>query len=227
MSLSQYLWDEAIKPRFAAILEHPFLSGLTTGELPAESFRHYVLQDACYLRDFARGLAVLGARAEEDEMVMRFCDHAKNAILVERALHAGFLSEWGLSEEAIGKTEPAPNCLLYTSYLLRTAYTRPYFEALGAFLPCYWIYREVGRELGVQGSPNALYQRWIDTYAGDEFDQVVREMLAAVDSAGTDLTQAQRGAVAKHTRTTAELEWCFWDMGYRRQAWPLAGIDEK
>ena len=44
---------------YAKIETHPFLRGLTDGTLPEELFRHYVLQDAHYLRDFGRGLALI------------------------------------------------------------------------------------------------------------------------------------------------------------------------
>ena len=41
------LWDAA-SPIFAAILEHPFLRGLTDGSLPEEKFQFYVQQDSLY-----------------------------------------------------------------------------------------------------------------------------------------------------------------------------------
>ena len=48
---------------YAAILDHPFLRGLTDGSLPRDAFAHYVVQDAHYLREYARALAVLSAKA--------------------------------------------------------------------------------------------------------------------------------------------------------------------
>ncbi len=220
MRFTDTIWEQAISPTFEAILAHPFLAGLTDGTLDEAAFRHYVLQDAQYLRDFARGLAVIAARAEDEERLMLFCDHAKNAIVVERALHAGFLADWGLSATE-AEVEPAPTCLLSPSHLMRTAYTRPYAEALGASPPCYCVYWEVGKALVKKGSPHTLYQRWIDTYAGEEFATVVKEMLEAVDAACAPLTAAQRQAVAEQSRRAARFEWMFWDMGYHRQTWPV------
>jgi len=49
------LW-RSIEPIYATILAHPFLRGLTDGGLPREAFRFYAVQDALYLRDFARAL---------------------------------------------------------------------------------------------------------------------------------------------------------------------------
>ena len=45
--------------------------------------------------------------------------------------------------------------MLYTSYLLRIAYERPFHEGLGAFLPCYWIYWEVGKAPRARGLTSA------------------------------------------------------------------------
>ena len=57
MRLTTELWA-AIEPIYAAILRHPFVRGLTDGTLPRESFEFYAIQDALYLREFARAQAV-------------------------------------------------------------------------------------------------------------------------------------------------------------------------
>ena len=56
------LWAD-VEDVYAAILAHPFLTGLADGTLPRESFRHYIVQDAHYLRGYARALAVCAAKA--------------------------------------------------------------------------------------------------------------------------------------------------------------------
>jgi thiaminase/transcriptional activator TenA len=180
MAFSETLW-QSIEGIFAKILEHPFLKGLTDGTLDEEAFRFYVVQDALYLRDFARGLAILGAKAPEDDWLVMFCEHAKSAIIVERALHESFFREWGLSDEEVYATPMAPTNLLYTSYLLRVAYERPFHEGIGAFLPCYRIYLEVGKALEAKGSPNPIYQRWIETYSSAEYEGIVRQVITAAD----------------------------------------------
>ena len=45
MAFTRELW-KSIEPIYAAILEHPFLRGLTDGSLPRESFKFYAVQDA-------------------------------------------------------------------------------------------------------------------------------------------------------------------------------------
>ena len=40
--------------------------------------------------------------------------------------------------------------------------------AAASMLPCSWLYQEIGAQLVKQHSPEPLYQRWIETYAGEE-----------------------------------------------------------
>lgn len=214
------LW-QAAAPTYAKIVEHPFLKGLTDGTLPEEAFRHYVLQDAHYLREFGRGLALIGTKAASDDDFMMFCQHGANAIVVERALHEGFFKAWNLTPAAVAAVPVAPNCLLYTSYLLRVAHERPFHEALAAFLPCYWIYGEVGKRLSAAGSPHPLYRQWIATYGGEEFGAVVRQVLAVAERVAAPLTEAQRDAMRAQFVQTSRFEWMFWEMGWQRQAWPV------
>jgi thiaminase/transcriptional activator TenA len=218
--LTADLWM-GIEDTYAAILRHPFVTGLTDGSLPPEAFRFYVVQDAHYLRDYARALSVAAARAPEERDIEMFAQHAAGAIAVERSLHEGFFAEWGMTEEDVARTPLAPTTLAYTSYLLATAYAGSFPELLAAVLPCYWIYWEVGKALLAEGSPDPLYARWIETYGGEEFADVVRAVLALTDRLGPELGAAERARMARHFNTTARYEWMFWDMGLRQEAWPV------
>lgn len=219
-TLTGRLWA-SVDGIFKEILSHPFIGGLTDGSLKRDAFRFYVEQDALYLTDFARALAICAAKAPHEDAIQMFCDHASGAIAVERQLHDGFFRDFGLSQDDVRLVPMAPTNLAYTSYLLRTAYGGSFPDALGAVLPCYWIYWEVGKALLDQASPDPLYQRWIDTYAGDEFGDVVRSVLALTDTLGEQLSDAEEERFTKHFITTTRYEWMFWDMGYRQEQWPI------
>jgi thiaminase/transcriptional activator TenA len=219
-SLTQRLW-ESISSTYGAILEHPFIAGLTTGDLKREAFEFYVVQDALYLQEYSRALALCAARAPNEDATKMFAEHAAGAIAVEHQLHDSFFKDFGLSERDVRTTELAPTNLAYTSYLLATAYRGSFAEALGAVLACYWIYMEVGNELIRKGSPNPLYRRWIDTYGGEEYREIVTRVLHLTDEVGAEVSPIEEEKMTKHFRTTARFEWMFWDMGYRREAWPV------
>ena len=150
-----------------------------------------------------------------------FARHAADAIAVEKALHGSLLADLGIDPASAAEAEPAPANLAYTSYLLATVSTGSYAEGVGAVLPCYWIYWEVGKELLRRGSPDPRYQRWIDMYSSEEFGDVVREVIAVTDELGPGLGARERDRVHRHFRATSRYEWMFWEMGYRQEAWPV------
>lgn len=214
------LW-RSIEGVYGVILEHPFLAGLVNGTLPQEQFRHYVVQDALYLRDFARALAIVGARSQNEDALVMFAEHAIGAMTVERSLHEGFFVEFGLTRAEAEQAPMAPTTLAYTSYLLRISCLGDYAQILAAILPCYWIYNEVGRALVAGGSPHPLYRRWIDTYGGEEFAKLVEAVLTLVDRMGAELTLAQRAAAQTCFETASRYEAMFWDMGWTLERWPV------
>lgn len=220
MGFSAELW-KSIAPIYDAILRHPFITGLGDGSLNRESFKFYVVQDALYLREFGRALSLAGARAPHDDWIVMFNEHAANTLRVERALHEGFFKQWGLTPQQVAATAPAPANLAYTSFLLAAAYGGKFHEAVAALLPCYWIYWEVGKELERKRSPEPIFQRWIDTYASEEFAGVVRAVIDVTDNIAAELRPAELEAMRRGFITTSRYEWMFWDMGYRRESWPV------
>src|SRR5512136_3298550 len=100
MKFTESLWV-SIEDIYNKIRRHPFIQGLIDGSLDEEAFRFYVIQDALYLRDYARGLALLGTKAPHDQWLMMFVEHARDVIVVERALHESFFKDWRLTDEEV------------------------------------------------------------------------------------------------------------------------------
>ncbi len=220
MTFTESLWI-SIEDIYDKILKHPFIRGLIDGSLDEEAFRFYVIQDALYLRDYARGLALLGTKAPDDQWLMMFVEHARDAIVVERALHESFFKDWNLRVEDVNSTPMAPTNLFYTSYLLRIAYERPFQEVLGCFLPCYWIYWEVGKELERRGSPKELFRRWIQAYSSEPYGSIVRQVLEVMDQVAQGAGEGDLKRIQYHFRMTSKLEYLFWDMGFQKQGWGI------
>ena len=204
-----------------AIMRHPFVRGLADGSLGIDRFKFYVVQDAIYLRDFSRALCLTAASAPDEQTMLMLQRHAVEAIEVERQLHDGFIRQFGMHPEQIESTEPAPTNMAYCSYLVATASTRPFHESLGALLPCYWIYWYVGSELERLGSPQALYRRWIDSYAAEQFAAVAQSVIERLEREAVHLDREAKEAVAKHFTQTSKYEWMFWDMAWRMEQWPV------
>jgi thiaminase/transcriptional activator TenA len=176
-------------------------------------------QDSLYLRDFSRALAITGARLPDADAAQSFFGFAQGALVVEGLLHEEYFRLFDVTLDVV----KAPACFAYTQYLLATASTSPHQEAAAALLPCFWIYREVGKQIvgraagRLEGNP---YARWIETYSGAQFDASVTRAIEIVEDLASgaphEVLLAMRGAYEQ----SARMEWMFWDSAYRLEQWP-------
>ncbi|MCM3924277.1 TenA family protein [Frankia sp. AiPs1] len=220
---------------YEAILAHPFLTGLTDGSLPRAAFAHFVVQDAHYLRDYARALAVCAAKAPTEDDVRTLANDAAEAVAAEQAMHADLLDALGgptPSDRTPGDRMPggtplgdvatvAPTTRAYTSYLLATVYGDSFLAGLAAVLPCYWIYARVGARLLADSSPDPVYARWIAAYGDPAFQAVADRVVGLIDRVGADASAPELSRAAEHFAVTARYEWMFWDAAWRRETWPI------
>ena len=220
MSFTDDLWKSTL-PVYEEILRHPFIQELTDGSLASERFVFYMKQDALYLREFSRALALTGARLPDAGAAQSFMGIAHGVFTVERQLHESYFREYGESLDA----EHAPACFAYTQFLLAAATTESHRVAAAALLPCFWIYREVGNEI-VRRAEDSLasnpYARWIDMYSGEGYNESVTRAIEIVEALGGEASREERAAMQRAFEHSARLEWMFWDSAYRLEQWPPA-----
>ena len=206
---------------YERILALPFNRELTAGILAEEKFRHYMIQDAHYLEGFARALSLVSAKGQTADHIVHFAMAAQTAIVVERSLHADYFGKFGVSPDDFAAAEPTPVCEHYVSYLLRVTALEPFEVGLAALLPCFWIYREVGRHIHQAAVEPNPYQAWIDTYAGAEFEAAVDAVITVVDQVATGASPRMHAAMHLAYKRATQLEWMFWDSAYHLKAWPV------
>jgi thiaminase/transcriptional activator TenA len=217
---SRTAWDRNAEV-YEVIRTMPFNQELAAGTLSEARFKHYITQDAHYLIGFGRALTLAAAKAPDPDRIVQFAKSAEGALVVERALHGSFFRSYGITADDFAATPLSPACHHYVSYLLATAYAEPYEVLLGALLPCFWIYAEVGRDIHARARPGNPYQAWIDTYAGEAFHAAVAAVIDATDQAAarasSDITERMHAAYRRAT----QLEWMFWDSAYRLEGWSV------
>lgn len=81
-----------VQPILSAIFKHPFVVSLANGTLDIEKFKFYMIQDAMYLRYFAKGLALLAAKSDTPSVITEFAIHAKDSIEAELQLHQHYFT---------------------------------------------------------------------------------------------------------------------------------------
>ncbi|SHJ00732.1 thiaminase II [Pseudozobellia thermophila] len=215
MNWSTKAWQE-IGPIYQKIIEMPFIEELMKGSLPLEKFQFYMVQDAHYLDQFGRALAIIAARTHDLEDSLAFIKFAEGAVVVEKALHESYFEGYGLKER--GSIQPT--CHHYGHFLKSTAALQPVEVAIAAVLPCFWIYKEVGDHIySNQVSDNNPYQKWIDTYAGEEFGLITQRAVAISDRIALGCTPKQRQAMTEAFITASRLEYEFWHSAYTLRRW--------
>src|SRR5438105_8965212 len=108
MRFSDEAWQQNAALR-EAIHRLPFNSELAAGILSRDRFRFYILQDAIYLGQYARVLALAAAKAPDMAGLEGFGKSALGAVAVEQALHARYLQEFGVDPAAVAAAEPPPD----------------------------------------------------------------------------------------------------------------------
>lgn len=215
MNWSTNAWEH-IKPIYNSIVKMPFITELREGTLPVEKFQFYMAQDAHYLEHFGRSLAIIASRIQEVTDMLAFIKFSEGAIVVENALHESYFKEFNLT----GKGSMQPACHHYVHSLKSTASLASVEVAVAAVLPCFWIYREIGTFIYEnQNTAANPYKKWIDTYAGDDFDVLVKQAIEIADRLASKGTTAQQQAMTDAFCTSSHLEFQFWDAAYRLRTW--------
>ncbi|WP_036482115.1 thiaminase II [Myxosarcina sp. GI1] len=226
MNFSTQAWKD-IGNIYDAILIMPFLQELATGSLNKEVFQHYIIQDAIYLGEFSRVLAIIAAKAPRPEIQLQFADMAREAIAVERSLHEDFFSEFGIAAEFALATEPSPTCLGYTNFLTAVAYRHNFAVIVAAVLPCFWIYSEVGKHIYQKATANNPYQKWLDTYVDEDFEASVKYTIDVCDRAAKDAAAVDLKLMKQVFYRASQYEWLFWDSSYRLERWQIGNKKSK
>ncbi|MBV8326203.1 thiaminase II [Chryseobacterium sp.] len=215
MKWSEHIWQR-ITPHYQSILNMPFIKELSEGALPQEKFRFYMAQDSLYLEHFGRTLSLIAAKIPDLTDVLAYMRFAESTIVVENALHESYFKDFGVTDK--GVLEPA--CHHYIHFLRSTAALESVEIATAAVLPCFWIYREVGNYIYQnQNTNNNPYEKWIATYAGEEFSAAVDHAIAICDKMAENTTEEIRQKMTEAFIMSTRLEYHFWEAAYELKTW--------
>ena len=221
MQFSSQAWKN-IDSIYHAILTMPFIEELQSGSLDKAIFQHYIIQDALYLGEFARVLAIISAKAPKPQIQLQFANSVAEAIVVERGLHENFFTQFGIKAETALATQSSPTCLNYTNFLVATAYQYSFPVTVAAVLPCFWIYFEVGKHIYQKANSEANpYQKWIDTYVDPDFETLVNSVIEIVDREAQKASATELELMNRVFYRASVFEWMFWDSSYQLEQWQI------
>ena len=210
---------DAVADIMPKIYQHPFNQELAQGTLAREKFIFYLKQDALYLMDFSKALALTATRLPHNQQSELFMQFAMNAITAERDLHVNILKKYATTPSTSNKQSPF--CFMYSNYLLRMASTAAVEEAVASLLPCFWVYQQVGQRALAEKTSNNPYQEWIDLYSSHEFNHSVDLMIATLNDLAKHASIPCQQKMLSAFRQATLCEWQFWQGAYLQLTWPM------
>ena len=176
MALSSNLW-QTNHDIAQACLQNPFVKGLADGSLSRKRFAYYVSQDVFFLKAFARGYSIAGAKAPDWE---GFCTlHAlADGVLEEMKLHDKYAAEWGVD---VVNVAPGAATRRYTDFLLATAWAYDTGITVVALSPCMRLYAYLGQQLAQKNPPEHQYIDWIRTYSSPDIENLAQQLEQLTD----------------------------------------------
>ena len=218
---TEALW-RAMEPTFERILVHPFITGLADGSLPKDTFAGYLIQDQFYLEEYGRCWALLGAHSAVIDDLVTFTGKIGDSLAYEQETQAELLEAMGYDrEKMLAETEPSPSCVGFTSFIKDSCATRAWPDGFVSVLECPWAYWELGKVLNRRGSPDPIYQKWIEGYLTEGFEEACEKLHAIWERVASDLGPIALESAASHARTAIRFDWMFWDAAWRREQWAV------
>jgi thiaminase/transcriptional activator TenA len=168
-SLSESLWHRN-RVLAQAALEHSFVRGIASGELPRARFAYYVGQDAAFLDAFCRAYALVLAKSPDQEGLIAFRELLDATD--ELRLHQDYAARWDVDLHQGADRATAA----YAHFLLAVAALEPVGHIAAAMTPCMRLYAYLGQQLTAQTKPDSPYREWVMTYSSPQFEALARRV---------------------------------------------------
>ena len=212
----------AAAPIWEADLKHPFVRGIADGSLPTEKFKFYLIQDYLFLLDYSRVFAHGVIKAHDEATMALFSQLLNETLNTEMDLHRGYCEKFGISAAEMEAAPMAPTTHAYTRHVLNVAENGTLAELVAGVLPCQWGYAEIGTTLTEQGgSPEPLYQEWIDMYASPEFLSLGEWLRGLLNELTAEYSNRQKARIKDYFFTSSRYEYLFWEMAYTQETWKI------
>ena len=213
---------QSAAPIWEADLRHPFVRGIADGTLPPDKFKFYLIQDYLFLLDYSRVFAYGVIKAPDEATMALFSQLLNETLNTEMDLHRGYCEKFGISAAEMEQAPVAPTTHAYTRHVLNVAQSGTLAELIAGVLPCQWGYAEIGTTLAEQGgSPEPLYQEWIEMYASDEFLALGKWLRSLLNELTAESSSTEKERLKRHFLFSSRYEYLFWEMAWTQEAWQI------
>ena len=200
----------------------PSFAALPMARCRLEKFKFYLIQDYLFLLDYSRVFAYGVIKAPDEATMALFSQLLNETLNTEMDLHRGYCEKFGISAAEMEQAPVAPTTHAYTRHVLNVAQSGTLAELIAGVLPCQWGYAEIGTTLAEQGgSPEPLYQEWIEMYASDEFLALGKWLRSLLNELTAESSSAEKERLKRHFLFSSRYEYLFWEMAWTQEAWQI------
>lgn len=217
MSLTES-WRQKLDPVWSAARTHAFLQELVESRLPHENFLFYLHQDAWFLAEDAKVMAIAASRAPTLALSARISELIAAVNAAEQGRHKVFA-------EALGKPidtashRPAPTAYAYVSHLRSVALDGNLATIMAALLPCPWLYCDFGQYFLKRTPTDPIYRDWLLPYKDPAFGERVAFHRTLVEELVEQSSPLDRIRAERAFETSIRYEGRFWDMAMSLETW--------
>ena len=215
------LLKEENKENWILYTKHDFLQKLSQGTLKEEKFLNYLIQDYLFLIQFSKAWSLAILKSDNLEEMKIAASTVNDLINFEMELHISLCGNYGISQSDLENADEENQNIAYTRYVLELGYSGDLLDLLSSLAPCVLGYGEIGINYKNSDPKISMYQKWIDTYSSNEYQDVCKNVSNLIDQAfmlrlGDDFVSTYKWQkVNKIFNKATLLEVDFWNMAMK------------
>ena len=177
------LLREKNKDNWILYTKHDFLKKLSAGTLKEEKFLNYLIQDYLFLIQFSKAWSLAILKSDNLEEMKIAASTVNDLINFEMELHISLCANYGISKSDLENADEENQNIAYTRYVLELGYSGDFLDLLSSLAPCVLGYGEIGINYKNSNPKISMYQKWIDTYSSNEYQDVCKNVANLIDQA--------------------------------------------
>ena len=215
------LLKENHKKNWLLYTKHDFVNKLSNDTLKEEKFLHYLTQDYLFLIQFSKAWALAILKSDNLEEMKIAASTVNDLINFEMELHISLCANYGISKSDLENADEENQNIAYTRYVLELGYSGDLLDLLSSLAPCVLGYGEIGINYKNSNPKTNMYQKWIQTYSSNEYQEVCKNVANLIDKAfilrlGDDFAGTYKWQkVNKIFNKSTLLEIDFWNMAMK------------
>ena len=201
--------------------KHDFVNLLSSDTLKEKFFLNYLIQDYLFLIQFSKAWSLAVLKSDTLEEMKISANTVNDLINFEMELHIKLCASYNISKNDLESANEENENIAYTRYVLELGYSGDFLDLLSALAPCVLGYGEIGMNGNNLNIKTPMYQKWIDTYSSDEYQDVCKNVANLIDQAfllrlGSDYVNTYKwNKVNKIFNKATLLEIDFWNMALK------------